>query len=316
MPGCSDYPLSALLDPRSPAWIAVFCWMLAAGASARADTGDLPPTGRSLFDIITTAPTPEGPRLKVPYPFSRLRALILDKGGLGDGDIAETLIPIGRSLQREAAGPDYFSSPRRLLAVIAEPRTAAPETRPLLKDRLYLGYQPKAEAIEVISFNEDADRFEFQIVENYAPGKTPRVVQARRALCLACHGNGGPIFSKEPWSETPANPEVAARRGRCAPVTGRRRASSCGSGAAPGGRRREPPAARVAILVPHLHRVQIQARLPDEHPVDDPRTPSRRPPAVREGRLPDPAVHRDSAQGSSGSRLAVRLSNGRPLSRG
>jgi hypothetical protein len=37
------------------------------------------------------------------------------------------------------------------------------------------------------------------------------VVQARRALCLACHGNGGPIFSKEPWSETPANPEVAAR---------------------------------------------------------------------------------------------------------
>jgi hypothetical protein len=171
----------------------------------------LPPGGRSLFDILTTAQTPEGPRLKVPFPFDKLRTLIKTKGHLSDENLAETLVPIGRSLQREAAAPDYFRSPRRVLGVTGAPTSSRGGAPLILKNRLYLGYQPKSEVLEVISYNEGAGRFEFQIVENYAHGKKSRTVQARRPLCLSCHRNGGPIFSNPPWSETPANPEIAAR---------------------------------------------------------------------------------------------------------
>ncbi len=80
----------------------------------------------------------------------------------------------------------------------------------LLKNRLYLAYQEQAQSVEVISYNDAAGRFEFQIVEDYAPGKTPRVVYARRTLCLSCHQNQGPLFAVRPWSESNANREVAA----------------------------------------------------------------------------------------------------------
>lgn len=180
-------------------------------AAESAPNGDLPTVGRSLFDILTTVRTDEGARLRVPYPFKALRALISKAGGLDDGDLSETLFPLGRSLQRHAAAPDFFASPRVVLGVTGEPLAADPPTTMMLKDRLYVGYQPRSESLEVISYNEQAGRFEFQIVESYAEGKTPRTLQARRALCLSCHQNGGPIFPKPPWSETPANPRIAAR---------------------------------------------------------------------------------------------------------
>lgn len=80
-----------------------------------------------------------------------------------------------------------------------------------LKDRLYLGYHEKAALIEVISYNEAAGRFEFQIVKDYRPGGKPEAFYASRAVCTGCHQNGGPIFSRASWAETNANPGVAAR---------------------------------------------------------------------------------------------------------
>jgi mono/diheme cytochrome c family protein len=65
--------------------------------------------------------------------------------------------------------------------------------------------------IEVISYNDAAGRFEFQIVRDYQAGKTPQVFYARRSLCLACHQNAAPIFARPLWDETPANPAIAAR---------------------------------------------------------------------------------------------------------
>jgi hypothetical protein len=189
----------------------VVCVLGLAPLSIRAADKNLPATGRSLFDILTTVQTPDGPRLKVPFPFDDLRSLIKARAHLSKRHIAETLLPIGRSLQRAAAAPDFFASPRVVLGVIGAPINFPKATTLQLKDRLYLGYQPKAETLEVISFNEEAGRFEFQVVENYAPGKEPREVQSQRSLCLSCHRGGGPIFSDPPWSETPANPEIAAR---------------------------------------------------------------------------------------------------------
>ncbi|MDA0341557.1 MAG: hypothetical protein O3B74_08165, partial [Proteobacteria bacterium] len=177
---------------------------------------DIPTAGRSLFDILTTVQTKDGSRLVVPFPYENLRALIAKTGDMKEANLTETHIPLGRSLQREAAAPNFFASPRLLLGVTGETPTSDPATTLVLKDRLYVGYQPRAGTLEVISFNEQAGRFEFQIVEDYAPGMTPRTVQARRPLCLSCHHGGGPIFSDPPWSETPANPRIAARLNKAA----------------------------------------------------------------------------------------------------
>ncbi len=166
-------------------------------------TDDLPPVGHSRFDaLIGNAP--------VPFPFAQLHQKIeaqmqADPGGLPS--LKTTLIPLGRSLQRNAGAPDFFRFPR---VVAAADGVNKPGVAPL-KDRLFLGYHEIGEVLEVISYNDAAGRFEFQVVRDYAPGKTPQVFYARRSLCLACHQNAAPIFARPLWDETPANPEIARR---------------------------------------------------------------------------------------------------------
>lgn len=164
---------------------------------------DVPLAGQSRFDELIG----NGP---VPYPFSRLvrvinRQMLPDPGGLPP--LKSTLIPMGRSLQRDAGAPAFFRFPRVVAAADGDTR---PGYLPL-KDRLFLGYHEAGHVLEVISYNDAAGRFEFQVVHDYRAGKTPQVVYARRSLCLACHQNGAPIFARPLWDETPANPEIAQR---------------------------------------------------------------------------------------------------------
>lgn len=170
----------------------------------------LPPRGASLFDQLFAAPSGRGHAL--PFPFERLIARIerelapATPGGLPP--LKAVLVPLGRSLQRTAAAPDYFRFPRVVVAVDTLP---AAGSSLLLKDRLYIGYQERSAVLEVISYSETAGRFEFQLVKNYRAGGQPRVFQANRTLCYACHQNGAPIFSRALWDETNANPAIAAR---------------------------------------------------------------------------------------------------------
>ena len=172
----------------------------------------LPAAGRSLFDQIFAVDRSNGAAIALPFPFTALLAQ-LDTQLARDPSSAlppakRVLIPLGRSLQRTAAAPDYFTYPRVVVAVDAEPISAA---APFLKDRLYLGYQEKSAVLEVISYNETAGRFEFQLVKDYRAGGQPKVFYANRNLCFACHQNGAPIFSRALWDETNANPQVAAQ---------------------------------------------------------------------------------------------------------
>jgi hypothetical protein len=80
-----------------------------------------------------------------------------------------------------------------------------------LADRLYVGYQPAAEVMEVLSYNEEAGRFEFQEIVGYAADRRREIRQAERRVCLACHQGHAPIFTRPLWSETNANPAVADR---------------------------------------------------------------------------------------------------------
>ncbi|HEY2816245.1 MAG TPA: hypothetical protein VGK44_03820 [Casimicrobiaceae bacterium] len=174
---------------------------------------DLPPVGRSLFDFLLARRMVAKAPATVPFPFSTLLNQFGDplaQDAREPSPLRAVLIPLGRSLQRAAAAPHYFESPRIVVAIDGEPRETGGQLVLPLRDRLYLGYQPRADVIEVISYNEAAGRFEFQVVSNYRAGGSARVTYARRAVCMACHQNGGPIFSRGVWSETNANPRVAA----------------------------------------------------------------------------------------------------------
>lgn len=148
----------------------------------------------------------------IPFPFTALTQRIasnLVSGNSKTQPLLQVLIPLGRSLQRYAADPEYFRYPRVIVAVDMESTKSAVQAGLLLRDRLYLGYQEKSNTIEVISYNEQAGRFEFQVVTDYGPGLTPTVSHASRKICMVCHQNGGPIWSEPPWEETNVNPKIA-----------------------------------------------------------------------------------------------------------
>ncbi len=175
---------------------------------------DLPPVGRSLFDHLMTVQHNGTWVYEIPTSFAQLRQRIesqlqRDSAATMPG-LKQVLVPLGRSLQRMAAAPDFFDSPRIVLAVDEGPAAVPGKTVMLLKDRLYLGYQSRSNVLEVISYNEAAGRFEFQLLKDFRPGGTPKLVYASRQLCMSCHQNGGPLFSRPTWDETNANPKVAA----------------------------------------------------------------------------------------------------------
>jgi hypothetical protein len=160
-----------------------------------------PASGQSLFDDLFKA----GGAYDLPYPFERLTAAVAQKNG--GARPRAVLIPLGRSLQRLAADPHYFASPRVVVGVDG----AGGKASQYLKDRLFIGYQPASSSMEVISYNEAAGRFEFQVVSNYDAAGKPLVEYADRALCTSCHQGHAPIFPIAQWNETNANPEIAAR---------------------------------------------------------------------------------------------------------
>ncbi len=180
---------------------------------------DLPATGRSLFDYVTAGQRDGKPVYHIPFPFDALVRRVEAKAGCA-GEIGactrQVLIPLGRSLQRTAASPDFFAFPRVVIAVDREGASQS-DSGMLLKDRLYLGYQEKSNIVEVISYNEAAGRFEFQIVKDYRVGGSPTVVYASREMCMACHQNQAPLFSRQQWDETNVNPQIAALLARARP---------------------------------------------------------------------------------------------------
>ena len=172
---------------------------------------DVPNVGHSLFDLIFSTFQSGHSDYQIPYPFSALIQRLRNHLDPSEESVKKVRIPIGRSLRRESAAPDYFHSPRIVIAADAEPIEVQGQAGLNLKGRLFLGYQESAEILEIISYNPEAGRFEFQEVRNYGVGLKPKVTYANRPLCLSCHQNAGPIFPKEPWLETDSNLQVSAQ---------------------------------------------------------------------------------------------------------
>ncbi|MGB0219770.1 MAG: hypothetical protein ACPGJF_10595 [Sinimarinibacterium flocculans] len=182
----------------------------AAEVAAQADTlsartipnDDLPPAGtRSLFDHLVAQN--DG----LPYPFEDLVEMIQRQAPEGSAPV-QLAIPLGRSLLKAQAD---FHQPRVLYAAdFHSPNTPA-SLGVAARGRLFLGFVENAREIEVISYNELAGRYEFQLVQDYAADGQRRIVYARRAVCTTCHQGATPIFPQRPWNETNAQPEIGTR---------------------------------------------------------------------------------------------------------
>lgn len=162
---------------------------------------DLPPAGtRSLFDHLVAQN--DG----LPYPFEKLVEMLKKQDPEGRMPVT-LMIPQGRSLLKAQAD---FHHPRVLVAADFQ----APGTPASLglapRGQLFLGFVEDANEIEVLSYNEAAGRFEFQLVQDYSATGARRIVYARRAVCTTCHQGGTPIFPQRPWAETNGQPEIAA----------------------------------------------------------------------------------------------------------
>ncbi len=151
------------------------------------DLEDLPPVGRSLFDEIFHAET------AFPRKLEDVSALLTSKYG---AEVEGLLIPHGRSLQKSATD---MKAPRAILA--ASNVKLAKDCLSAHTDRLYLGFAERTDTLEIISYNDAAARFEFQLVKDFSK-PTAKLLYAPRALCTSCHQGGSPIFSFPPWQET------------------------------------------------------------------------------------------------------------------
>lgn len=158
-----------------------------------------PAVAATIFDGLY--PARDGV-LSLPYPFS---ALVDDLKARAGAELQVAFIPLGRSLQRFAAEPDYFTSPRIILAVTGNGKAGLP-----LRDRLFIGYQPAVAALEIIAYDDAAGQFRFLQVQDYRDDDRPSLTAIDEANCLACHQSRGPIFPASPWDESNANPRVVA----------------------------------------------------------------------------------------------------------
>jgi mono/diheme cytochrome c family protein len=104
------------------------------------------------------------------------------------------MLPFSRSLQRpQDLAYDPLLNPRLVF-------TPTKDRASLTRARLFVGYVAAKDQLEVISYNDEAGRFEFQIVTGYS--KAPQVFYVNRGKCLTCHQAQAPIFSPPNWGNT------------------------------------------------------------------------------------------------------------------
>ena len=163
---------------------------------------DLPPEGtRSLFDhlIVQNGGI-------VPYPYSKLIEMLKEQSPDKTEPIS-LLIPNGRSLLKGQADNAH---PRIVTTVDFETPNVGANLGFAPRGQLFFGFVENGNEIEVVSYNDAAGRFEFQLVQDYCKDCSPRIVYAKRAICSTCHQGGTPIFSQRPWNETNGQQAIAA----------------------------------------------------------------------------------------------------------
>lgn len=128
----------------------------------------------------------------IPYPPEKFIDALLALEP--ESNVIASILPHGRSLERTATD---FRQPRSMF-LWQDNASRAPY-------RLFVGYTPGAEQLEIISWNSQRRQFDYFVVAEYEEGKPSRVVRPPRAVCTSCHQSGNPIFARAPWNESTAN---------------------------------------------------------------------------------------------------------------
>jgi hypothetical protein len=209
---------------RHYAGVVCLCWLSVAYSTEENKTAnDLTPALNTVFDRLFQSSGLQTQHHNIPYPFSKLIKHVESELGFSlDGNpnrLVTTLIPVGRCINRFDASPNYFQSPRIVVAVDTEPLISAESNGLFMKDRLFMAYQPASKRLDIISYNDTDGRFEFQVVKNYQQNRKPKVVSAKRSNCTVCHQNNGPIFPQPLWSETDDAKAIANRLNKQLPAT-------------------------------------------------------------------------------------------------
>lgn len=183
-------------------FLALLAVLSVAVSPAFAESDDLPKRGASQFDRFVQE---IGGAANLPPDFNDLIDLLKEKSG---APILRSQIPFGRSLNRHATDYDL---PRDIIFVNSLDASSDNPSRRFSEleisrhfdfNALFIGYSPRENMLEVLSYNEELGRMEFQLVTDYGhPGLT-KVFYAPRKLCLSCHQNAGPIWSMAGWSES------------------------------------------------------------------------------------------------------------------
>lgn len=199
-------PLRMVLKARAGGFMKLFLGLLlflmvrqsqAQSHHVPRDAGDqgphLPSVGSSLFDKIYSKTSAAGPAVyQVPFPLDRLVGRVTDL----DGDFVHAHFPFSRSLQRpQDLSYDPLMNPRIVLAPTKDRDS-------LTRGKLFFGYVKAKDQLEIISFNDEAGRFEYQIVTDYS--RNPKVFYVDRGKCLSCHQDQAPIFSPPGWQDSTA----------------------------------------------------------------------------------------------------------------
>lgn len=165
-------------------------------STQRISADDLPPEGtRSLFDHVVAQAN------GVPWPFEKLVDAIQKLDTSGQAPVV-VMLPQGRSLLKAQANESH---PRIVMAADFQTPNSNSTLGLNTRGQLFLGFVENADEIEVLSYNEAAGRFEFQLVQDYSETGARKLVYAKRAVCTTCHQGGAPIFSQRPWAETNAS---------------------------------------------------------------------------------------------------------------
>lgn len=175
-------------------------------ANAADQDKDLPPAGtRSLFDALIFLPA-------IADSDARREALLKDFPKLTKafdafvhGDGMRILFPMSRSLQAFVPEDKFFEKPRQLYTLIGP----ATNSGLACNGQLFMGHRKGSDEIEVISYNEGAGRYEFQVVMGVESG-TPTIQYAARQACITCHQDGGPLLPVNTWDDSNINKSVAS----------------------------------------------------------------------------------------------------------
>jgi hypothetical protein len=121
------------------------------------------------------------------------------------GAMLSTIIPFGRSPERYFTDFDF---PRSIIywqdTSIGEPVGQVANNGP----RVIMGYTPRLNQLEIISYNMNTGENEFRIIHNYNGVAKPKIELKNKNECMTCHRETLPLFSVDPWGETTNAPRT------------------------------------------------------------------------------------------------------------